>query len=49
MKWTDRKHDASFTFVDRLSKHVQLVPATSSSEAQGAARLYVGHVVHLTI
>ena len=41
---TDRNHDAIFTFVDRLSKYVHLVPTTSSIDAQGAARLYVDHV-----
>ena len=41
---TDRNHDAIFTFVDRLSKYVHLVPTISSIDAQGAARLYVDHV-----
>ena len=41
---TDRNHDAIFTFVDRLSKYVHLVPTTTSIDAQGAARLYVDHV-----
>ena len=41
---TDRTHDAIFTFVDRLSKYVHLVPTTSSIDAQSAARLYIDHV-----
>ena len=44
LPWTDLNHDAIFTFVDRLSKYVHLVPTTSSVDAQSAARLYVDHV-----
>lgn len=41
---TDQNHDAIFTFVDRLTKYVHLIPTTSSVDAEGAARLYVDHV-----
>ena len=30
--------------VDRLSNYVHLVPTKSSTDAQGAARLYIDHV-----
>ena len=41
---TPRKNDAVFTFVDRLTKYVHLIPTTSTINAEGAAELYVKHV-----
>lgn len=41
---TPRKNDAVFTFVDRLTKYVLLIPTTSTIDAEGAAQLYVNHV-----
>ena len=41
---TQRKKDAVFTFVDRLTKYVHLIPTTSTIDAEGAAQLYIQHV-----
>ena len=38
---TERQHDAIFTFVDRLTKYVHVIPTKSTIDAEGAARLYV--------
>ena len=41
---TERQHDAIFTFVDRLTKYVHVIPTKSTIDAEGAARLYVNNV-----
>ena len=44
---TERECDAVFTFVDRLTKYVHVVPTKSTIDAVGAARLYIDHVFAL--
>ena len=41
---TERQHDAIFTFVDRLTKYIHVIPTKSTIDAEGAARLYVNNV-----
>ena len=41
---TCRGHSAILTFVDRLAKHVHLVPTTVHVDSRETARLYVDHV-----
>ena len=41
---TERQHDATFTFVDRVTKRVDVTPTKSTIDAEGAARLYVNDV-----
>ena len=38
------KNDAVFTFVDRLTRYVHLIPTTSTIDAEGAAQLYIKHI-----
>ena len=40
-------YDAIYTFVDRLSKYVHLVPTTQTVDAKGSAELYVQNVFRL--
>ena len=40
-------HDAIYTFVDRLTKCVHLVPTTVPIDAEGSANLYIQHVFRL--
>ena len=40
-------HDAIYTFVDRLTKCVHLVPTTTSIDAKGSAELYIANVFRL--
>ena len=44
---TARHHDAVFTFVDKMTKYVHVIPTTSTIDAEGAARLYVNNVFTL--
>ena len=37
------RHDAIFTFVDRLTEYVHVIPTKSTIDAEGAARLYVNN------
>ena len=41
---TERQHDAIFTFVDRLTKYIHVIPTKSTIDAEGAARLLVNNV-----
>ena len=41
---TERQHDAIFTFVDRLTKYVHVIPTKSTIDAEGPARFYVHNV-----
>ena len=41
---TERQRDAIFTFVDRLTKYVHVIPTKSMIDAEGAARHYVNNV-----
>ena len=41
---TPMKNDAVFTFVDRLTRYVHLIPTTSTIDAEGAAQLYIKHI-----
>ena len=44
---TSQGWDAIYTFVDRLTKCVHLVPTSSSVDAKGSAQLYVDNVFRL--
>ena len=44
---TSRGHDAIYTFVDRLTKLVHLVPTSSSVDAKRSAELYINNVFKL--
>ena len=37
-------YDAIYTFVDKLTKYVHLIPTVSTVTAEGVAQLYVNHV-----
>ena len=41
---TDLVFNAIFTFVDRLTKYVHLMPTTSNADAREAARLYINYI-----
>ena len=40
-------YDAVYTFVDRLTKYVHLVPVRSTFDAEGTARVYINSVFRL--
>ena len=44
---TARHHDAVFTFVDKMTKYVHVIPTTSTIDAEGAARLYLKQCFHV--
>ena len=44
---TPRGYDAIYTFVDRLTRSVHLVPTQSSIDAKGSADLYTQNVFRL--
>ena len=44
---TPRGYDAVYTFVDRLTRSVHLVPTQSSIDAKGSADLYIQNVFRL--
>ena len=44
---TARQQDAVFSFVDKMTKYVHVIPTTSTVDAEGAARLYFDNVFTL--
>ena len=44
---TSNGHDAIYTFVDRLTKCVHLIPTSATIDAKGSADLYLQHIFRL--
>ena len=44
LQQTDMGFNAIFTFVDRLTKYVHLIPTTSNADAREATRLYINYI-----